>query len=266
MVDDPRKRKSEDFYFEDKRSYNTDTSAPSHSISGRLVSSKMVVALVSTMAVTVVLFLYMITNDLNQRLARSDAMLAELQARTDIVLKEKAELEEFIASQASASDLTKAQMEQYEERAAALQAQIDSLSEELRKALAASPDSGEVLEIDRQVGEGREELGRLSNSLFQVGLVFKGIEADMQATFENSFFLEMGFQKRGVLSVSSSPRWLAKRSTVFYYDQSVRSKANEVADLIENLVGARPDVTIGAGTGVQSNDRKNTINIHVIGN
>ena len=265
MGDDPRKRKSEDFYFEDKRMYNSDVSSGHPGFAGWMFSSKMVVAFISTMAIAVVFFLYTITNDLNQRLARSDAMLAELQTRTEQVLKEKAELQNYIASQASASDITQAQMEQYEARVAALQSQIDSLSEELRKALANSPNSGEVLEIDRQVGEGRAELGRLSNSLFQVGLVFKGIDADMQATFENSFFLEMGFQERGVLNVSGSPRWLAKRSTVFYYDQSVLSKAEEVADVVESLMGTRPEVVIGAGVGVQSDDRKNTINVHVIG-
>ena len=268
MADDPRRRKSEDFYFGSNENLDISHDKVRKSLVDRLLSYKFsVLALLSAIVVTPFL-IYVVVDELSQRLARSDAIIAELEQRTENIRKEKNLLERLVAEQRDASSIARDQLSVYEERISSLQEQVDELSEELRTALASRPDSSEVRDIDRQVGESREDLERISNSLFQIVLVFKQVDPNIQLTIQKIIFQEMGFGKRLVTRENGTPSWLAETTTIFYYDDSPESKAREraqeIANSIQRFQARRIRIAVGAGRGFGGADRKNLLTVHVI--
>ena len=60
------------------------------------------------------------------------------------------------------------------------------------------------------------------------------------------------------------PSWLARESTVFYYDKNTKSIARALADDLEKLTGISFEIRWGAGLGVNDDEKDKTFFIHLV--
>lgn len=60
------------------------------------------------------------------------------------------------------------------------------------------------------------------------------------------------------------PSWLARESTVFYYDKSTKSIARALADDLEKLTGISFAIRWGAGLGVNDDEKDKTFFVHLV--
>lgn len=73
-----------------------------------------------------------------------------------------------------------------------------------------------------------------------------------------------GVSLRSVPLFNERPSWLALKSTVFYYAEESRSKAEDIAQIFEEELSMRFDVKPGAGLGVQPGEKAITFFVHII--
>ena len=62
------------------------------------------------------------------------------------------------------------------------------------------------------------------------------------------------------------PSWLARESTVFYYDKNTKSIARALADDLEKVTGISFKTRWGAGLGVNEDEKDKTFFIHLVSN
>ena len=250
-----RGRKPEDFQFFVERP-RASRQGPK---SWRLQFASPVVLAVSVAAVISVSAAYVVVSELNDRVTESDAVVRELEARTSLLLAERAQVEERLREQLSSQSAANTeQMQAYEDTISRLQAQVDELSQELRTFIADNPDSSEVRDIDDKIGESRNDLAKLANAVFFVSIYYNGLTQDMLAEVNNTLFAQLGFSAGTI----ESGRWVSN-TAVFYYDTSSREKASEIAETLSKLLGASISARRGAGRGVAQEERRTTIIVHI---
>ena len=250
-----RGRKPEDFQF------STERMTPSEQASKGWFSqlASPVVLLVLFAAVISASAAFILVSELNNRVAESDVVIRELEARTNLLLSERDQVEELLKEQLSSQSAANSeQLQAYEETIARLQSQVDELSEELRALIADDPNSSEVRQIDEQIGEGRNDLARLANAVFFVSVFYNGLTQDSLTDINNTLFAQMGFNSKTV----ESSRWVSGNA-VFYYDDFSREKATEIADTLSDILGVAISARIGQGRGITEDERRTAIIVHI---
>lgn len=80
------------------------------------------------------------------------------------------------------------------------------------------------------------------------------------------FLKQQGYSITLCENVRAQTSWLAFEPTIFYYDEEMKNKAQEIANNLSKLTGINFKVTIGAGNISKVEPDKQLINIHFIGN
>jgi hypothetical protein len=102
------------------------------------------------------------------------------------------------------------------------------------------------------------------NSRFKVGLVTLGTsENERQNLWSKLASLGFRSHKYGG-AFSERENWIATTSTVFYYDDSAKNKAIEVANIMKRFTSVDFKITHGAGYGVDKNEKYITFFVHLI--
>lgn len=249
-----RGRKPEDFQFYVDRSASSDK-APSH----RLFKLSSPIVLVASIAMMMALTAaYILVSELNDRVVASHQLIRDLEARTSLLLAEREQAEQLKNQLSSQSAQNAEKQQKYEETIARLQTQVDELSNELRRLIAANPDNSEVRQIDEQVGESRSDVARLANAVFFVSVYYRNLSQDELAEVNNTLFAQLGFSANTIKRV----RWTQSNS-VLYYDDFSREKANEIAKVLTETLGISFSATEGAGRGISEEERRTSIIVHI---
>jgi len=263
MPDNPRRRRSEDFAF---RSGIDKMIVSDSRFMESVIYSRWIVVIIPILAIVTVvsvIFTYFVTSEMTAKFSESDEVVASLAVRTQEVLAERDALKRALSEQREGRIETVKQLEDYQSAITALQQQVARLSVGLRQALISRPGNQQVHDIDKLISESRNQISRLSSSLFQVSLVYRDLDEDTLSAVLNLLFLEMGFRERSVREISGWPSFFSKKAAVFYYDETAKDKANSIAVHVGDLIGRKIVPTIGAGTGINEDDRKNTIIVHL---
>ena len=250
-----RDRKREDFQFPFGRNQVEEKRAKSwlSQFASPIVLAIFLFAAVSVSAA------FIVVSELIDRVAESDTVIRELEARTSLLLAERAQVEELLREQLSNQSAANAeQLREYEETIARLQSQVDELSQELRAFIADNPDSSEVRRIDEQIGESRSDLARLANAVFFVSIYYNGLSQETLTDINNTLFAQMGFNAQTVVS----RQWVSGNA-VFFYDDFSRQKANELAETLSEILGVPVLARIGAGRGITEEERRTAIIVHL---
>ncbi|MBI9092965.1 MAG: peptidoglycan-binding protein [Desulfobacterium sp.] len=73
-----------------------------------------------------------------------------------------------------------------------------------------------------------------------------------------------GISMYSIPLLSQRPSWLAQESTIFYYTEESRGKAEEIALVLEKELSMEFDVKLGSGLGVQPGEKTITFFVHII--
>ena len=101
---------------------------------------------------------------------------------------------------------------------------------------------------------------------YQVGVVTLKINEKNQKRVR-IILKEMGLTVQDITPLDSykTPDWVAKSSTVFWYDKRNIILAQKLAKNLGNILRQKIEVRQGAGFGVSTADKSNTFKIHLIG-
>ena len=102
-----------------------------------------------------------------------------------------------------------------------------------------------------------------NNAGFTIGLYGFQVDAsDYRLAREG--ILDQGYTLIGDALMTERTSWLALSSVVFYYDDTMQSKAAEISKLLTTLTGETFTEKIGSGLGVPESQKANTFRIHWI--
>ena len=106
---------------------------------------------------------------------------------------------------------------------------------------------------------------RLNNAEFLVGVyAYGGTTDNFNKIVEH--LDSIGYSTIAKVQLDAKPRWLAASSTVFYYDDTNQSIAQNLANEMGNVTHIKFDVQKGSGFGVPEGREKQYMYIHLIEN
>jgi hypothetical protein len=139
---------------------------------------------------------------------------------------------------------------------------IDSeLAEKLSKAVAESEETEAT--IRKLALEVEEESRRKTNSKYSVAIYSLGLDSLLHDNVVD-YFIQDGYQVIEHIIYDRREKWLAKQSTVLYYDESSELKAVAIAKELKNKTKISFVVRSGAGLGIPKGQEKWRFYVHVI--
>ena len=250
-----RGRKPEDFEF----SYSQENPKNAPKAHWWASFGSPVIFMVLSATVIVLSGAFFIVSELNNRVSEADAVIQDLEARTDILLAERARLDALLKEQLSKQSATNAGLlKEYEESIQTLQEQVDALSGELRAVISAAPDNSEIRQIDGRIGESRSDLTRLANAVFFVSVFYHNLPQSKLTDVKNTLFAQMGFKAKSI-----EKSWWAEKPSVFYYSSFSKEKAEEIAATVSIILGVPVEAAVGGGSGISETERKTAIIVHI---
>ena len=112
--------------------------------------------------------------------------------------------------------------------------------------------------------EEKKVVDKAANAKYSIGLYGLGIDKEMYRSVHR-LLEEDGYTIVGGALLTSRPEWLALRSTVFYYDDQAKGRAQALAESMRKVTGQRPGIQKGAGLGVLRGQEEWTFFVHIIG-
>ncbi len=100
--------------------------------------------------------------------------------------------------------------------------------------------------------------------LYKVGLQTLGVSNDEFKRLYESVLAQGFSQDEKSSSWERDQPWLAKKSTVIYYDENNRAKATELAKLMKSLTGERFGIARGSGYGIDPQEYGIQLVVHYI--
>ena len=107
-------------------------------------------------------------------------------------------------------------------------------------------------------------LTRLDNSRYLVGFYSLHGEEDIINEIRN-YLNDRGYTIHRQNHLSKRPSWLARGSTIFYYSKLAASKAQEIAEELEQVAGISLMISRGRGLGVRPGEESRTFFVHYVG-
>lgn len=159
--------------------------------------------------------------------------------------------------------LTKYQVTKAEEK-------VEKIKEEKSELQIHTNDVRETLgEVTSSVKSGklslkeRAFLSRAENARYFTGLYSYGINRSEYEAIEK-YLEDKGYSIVSGMPLDRRTEWLARKSTVFYYDDKSIEKAKEIAKDFETEKGMRFEIRRGAGMGVVEGQEEWMLFIHYI--
>ncbi|WP_125932094.1 hypothetical protein [Thiosocius teredinicola] len=199
---------------------------------------------------------YIVLTNINNRVAESDQTIEDLRLKMEDILKERETLNLKITENDKYQNASAEQLASYRQEIYRLQTRVDDLSQELRKALSRNPALPKAKKIDGELEESREDIKRLSNSAFRVSVYcYWNIScADTIDGLKKSLFSDLGFRQGDINSWSNTTR-----TTVFYYADIAKEKADIVAREVSRQTNKTVVPELGAGANVKEEEKPTLI-------